>query len=101
MEREAVKLSGHSPQLKKNSQELIKRGNYQTGAQSWAQGVKQGWFGHFTLLLPHRNGAAPAWNNGKADTKRKKASSTLSMPAQLRELVQGSPAAPTIRWSGL
>lgn len=32
------KLSGHSPRLKKNSQELIKRGNHQTGAQ----GVKQG-----------------------------------------------------------
>lgn len=37
-----MKLSGHSPQLKKNSQGLIKRGNHQTWAQSWAQGVKQG-----------------------------------------------------------
>lgn len=36
-----MKLSGHSPQLKKNSQELIKRGNHQTWAQSWAQGAKQ------------------------------------------------------------
>lgn len=37
-----MKLSGHSPQLTKNSQELIKRGNRQPWAQSWAQGVKQG-----------------------------------------------------------
>lgn len=55
------------------------------------------WFGHFTLLLPHRNGAAPVWNNGKADTKRKPAFYTLSMPAKFRELVQCSPAVPAIR----
>lgn len=41
--RSRVKLSGHSPQLKNNSQELIKRGKHQTWAQSWAQGVKRGW----------------------------------------------------------
>lgn len=50
------------------------------------------WFGHVTLLQPHRNGAAPAWNHGKLDTKRKPAFYTLSMPAQLRELGQCSPA---------
>lgn len=44
------------------------------------------WSGHFTLLQPHRNEAAPVWNNGKVETKRKTAFYTLSMPVQLREL---------------
>lgn len=44
------------------------------------------WSGHFTLLQPHRNEAAPVWNNGKVETKRKTAFYTLSKPVQLREL---------------
>lgn len=45
------------------------------------------WFGHFILPLHHRNGAAQAWNNGKAVTKRKPGFYTLSMFAQFKELV--------------
>lgn len=57
------------------------------------------WFGHFTLLQPNRNGAAAVWKDGKAHRKRKPDFYNPSMPAQLRELVQCSSAAPTMRWS--
>lgn len=52
-----------------------------------SKAVQAVWFGHFTFPLTHRIGAAQAWNNGKAATKRKPGFYTLSMFAQFKGLV--------------